>query len=57
VKKFFSLLLKKNGYVLGQLYSPLVVHTTPEHTELKEIAKGWCEPHGRSPDITRITNH
>jgi uncharacterized protein len=37
-KKFFSLLLKKNGYVLEQLLSPLVVHTTPEHAELKEIA-------------------
>ncbi len=37
-KKFFSLLLKKNGYVLEQLLSPLVVHTTAEHAELKEIA-------------------
>jgi predicted nucleotidyltransferase len=39
VKKFFGLLLKKNGYVLEQLYSPLVVHTTPEHAELKEICR------------------
>jgi hypothetical protein len=39
-KKFFLLLLKKNGYVLEQLYSPLILHTTPEHTELKEIAIG-----------------
>src|SRR5437870_8408152 len=31
VKKFFALLLKKNGYVLEQLYSPLVLHTTLEH--------------------------
>lgn len=38
VKKFFGLLLKKNGYVLEQLYSPLVVHTTSEHEELKAIA-------------------
>src|SRR6266498_3821732 len=38
VRKFFGLLLKKNGYVLEQLYSPLIVHTTPEHTELKAIA-------------------
>jgi predicted nucleotidyltransferase len=38
--KFFGLLLKKNGYVLEQLYSPLIVRTTPEHAELKEIAKG-----------------
>src|SRR5437879_4259469 len=37
-KKFFSLLLKKNGYVLEQVLSPLVVHTTPAHAELKEIA-------------------
>ena len=40
-KKFFALLLKKNGYVLEQVFSPLVVHTTPEHAELKEIA-GQC---------------
>src|SRR4029077_1256608 len=37
-KKFFGLLLKKNGYVLEQVLSPLVVHTTPEHMELKEMA-------------------
>jgi predicted nucleotidyltransferase len=37
-RKFFGLLLKKNGYVLEQLLSPLIVHTTPEHAELKEIA-------------------
>jgi len=40
VKKFFLLMLKKNGYVLEQLYSPLVIHTTPEHEELKAIAIG-----------------
>ena len=40
VRKFFTLLLKANGYVLEQLYSPLVVHGTPEHGELKEIARG-----------------
>lgn len=37
-KKFFALLLKKNGYVLEQVFSPLVVYTTPEHEELKQIA-------------------
>jgi predicted nucleotidyltransferase len=37
-RKFFGLLLKKNGYVLEQVLSPLVVHTTPEHAELKAIA-------------------
>ncbi|MBM3844687.1 MAG: nucleotidyltransferase [Verrucomicrobia bacterium] len=38
-KKFFSLLLKKNGYVLEQLFSPLIVLTTPEHEELKAICQ------------------
>jgi predicted nucleotidyltransferase len=32
-------MLKKNGYVLEQLYSPLVLHTTPEHQELKKIGR------------------
>jgi len=44
-KKFFGLLLRKNGYVLEQVFSPLVVHTTPEHEELKEIAKGCITKH------------
>ena len=48
IKKFFKMLLKKNGYVLEQLFSPLVVHSTPEHEELKAIAKG-C--------ITRYHSH
>ena len=45
VKKFFGLLLKKNGYVLEQLYSPLVVKTSPAHEELKEIARGCVTRH------------
>lgn len=45
VKKFFLLLLKKNGYVLEQLYSPLIVYTTPEHEELKAIAQGCITRH------------
>jgi predicted nucleotidyltransferase len=44
-RKFFRLLLKKNGYVLEQLYSPLIVHTTPEHEELKQIARGCVTRH------------
>jgi predicted nucleotidyltransferase len=28
-KKFFGLMLKKNGYVLEQLFSPLIVLTSP----------------------------
>ncbi len=38
-KKFFGLMLRKNGYVMEQVFSPLVVHTTPYHEELKAIAK------------------
>jgi len=45
VRKFFGLLLKKNGYVLEQLYSPLIVHTTAEHDELKTIARGCITKH------------
>jgi predicted nucleotidyltransferase len=44
-RKFFGLLLRKNGYVLEQLLSPLVVHTTPEHAELKEIARHCVTRH------------
>lgn len=44
-KKFFGLLLKKNGYVLEQLYSPLVVRTSPEHEELKRIAADCITRH------------
>jgi predicted nucleotidyltransferase len=44
-KKFFGLLLKKNGYVLEQVLSPLVVHTTPAHAELTEIAKKCVTKH------------
>lgn len=39
-EKFFRLLLKPNGYVLEQLYSPLVLATTPAHDELRAIARG-----------------
>ncbi|MEZ6070018.1 MAG: nucleotidyltransferase domain-containing protein [Pirellulales bacterium] len=44
-RKFFELMLKKNDYVLEQLLSPLVVHTTPAHEELKEIAKDFITRH------------
>jgi uncharacterized protein len=44
-KKFFGLMLKKNGYVLEQLLSPLVVHTTPEHAELKALAADCITKH------------
>ena len=44
-KKFFGLMLKKNGYVMEQVLSPLVVHTTPEHEELKAIAPDCLTKH------------
>ncbi len=37
VRKFFNLLLRPNGYVLEQLLSPIVVHSSPEHDELKQL--------------------
>jgi hypothetical protein len=36
--KFCRLMLKKNGYVLEQLLSPLVVRTTPTHDAMRAIA-------------------
>lgn len=44
-KKFFGLLLKKNGYVLEQVFSPLIVYTTPQHEELKRIAADCITRH------------
>jgi predicted nucleotidyltransferase len=37
IGKFCDLLLRRNGYVLEQLMSPLIVSTGPEHVELKEM--------------------
>jgi predicted nucleotidyltransferase len=45
VGKFFGLLLQRSGNILEQIYSPLVVYTTPEHAELKEIARGCITRH------------
>jgi uncharacterized protein len=44
-KKFFGLMLKKNGYVLEQLFSPLIIQTSPEHEELKAIGKKCITKH------------
>ncbi len=38
--KFAKLLNSRNGYVLEQLLSPLVVVTSPLHDELRELAPG-----------------
>ncbi|HTW95895.1 MAG TPA: nucleotidyltransferase domain-containing protein [Tepidisphaeraceae bacterium] len=44
-RKFFLLMLKKNGYVLEQLYSPLIVWSTPEFEELKHVGRGCITRH------------
>ena len=44
-KKFFGLMLKKNGYVLEQVLSPLIVHSTPEFEELRAIAADCVTRH------------
>ncbi|MEU6994253.1 nucleotidyltransferase domain-containing protein [Streptomyces sp. NPDC046465] len=38
LRKFVRLMLRNNGYVLEQLLSPLVVHTTGAHAELVALA-------------------
>lgn len=43
--KFFQLMLKRNGYVLEQLFSPLVVTARPEHEELKAIGSKCITRH------------
>ena len=40
VRKFARLMTNHNGYVLEQLYSPLVVVTTPAHEELRALGQG-----------------
>ena len=45
IKKFFTLLLTRNGNILEQVYSPLVLHTTPAHEQLKAIAHGCVTRH------------
>lgn len=46
-RKFFLMMLKNNGYVLEQIFSPLVVHAAPEFEELKAIARGCICKHHR----------
>ncbi len=43
--KFFQLMLRRNGYVLEQIFSPLVVYAGPEYEELKTIAAGCITKH------------
>jgi predicted nucleotidyltransferase len=39
VKFYFTRLLTRNGSLLDQIFSPLVVVTSPEHNELRKIAR------------------
>lgn len=45
LREFVRLMLRRNGYVLEQLLSPLVVQTTPEHVELRDLAPGVLTLH------------
>ena len=45
LKKFFGMMLQRNGYVLEQLYSPLILVSNPAHEELKEIGKHCITRH------------
>ena len=45
LRKFVRLMLRRNGYVLEQLLSPLVVHTTDAHAELVALAPAVLTSH------------
>lgn len=45
LRKFVRLMLRRNGYVLEQLLSPLVVHTTDTHRELAALAPAVLTSH------------
>jgi len=45
IAKFFNLLLRRNGYVLEQVFSPLVLRTSPEHEELKALSQACITRH------------
>ena len=44
VRKYFRLLLNRNGNVLEEVLSPLVVVASPEHQELQNIAASCITP-------------
>ncbi len=45
IYKFATLMLTRNGYVLEQMLSPLVVHSTPAHTALVALARQVITKH------------
>ena len=50
-------LLKKNGNVLEHICSPLVVHSTPEHVELIEIARACASQHMAHHFLSHARRH
>lgn len=45
VKMFMMLVIKKNGNVLEQLFSPLLMYAAPEYQVLQELVKGCITRH------------
>src|SRR3972149_4921698 len=45
IGKFLRMMLNKNGYVLEQLYSPLIVLGGSDFEELRELGKGCITRH------------
>ncbi len=45
LRKFILLMLRPNGYVLEQLMSPLVLHSTPEYRELQSSVPACLTRH------------
>jgi predicted nucleotidyltransferase len=45
LRKFVGMMLKRNGYVLEQLFSPLVVRTSPLHAELVTLGQRCITRH------------
>lgn len=56
VKKFFTMLLGRNGYVLEQICSPLVVYAGDGFAELRDIAMGCLTRHHRHHFRSFATN-
>ncbi len=57
LKKYFGLIVKKNGNVLEQIHSPLVVRTSPEHEELRDIARRCVTRHHHHHYLGFARNH
>lgn len=45
IAKFCRLMLRPNGYVLEQLFSPLVVQSSPAHEQLRALGRGCITRH------------